>query len=220
MLINLKFGKMKIIYRILLSITALALITLTSCLDDSVMDTEVTRFDEVPYVVDFNEIPNTSGYIIRSFKGTTDPDFAQAASFRVNLSSPYQLNYDLNVTVEYDQDAADAYAADNAGWVSLSPAKQDFTSATVTIPAGEREAEFTVNFYTEGLSADDKIVAAYSITDVDDPNVIISGNFGTQYVKVGVANIFEGSYTADVDWFYGGGPNYGGYYEDWQLITR
>jgi hypothetical protein len=219
MLINLKMMKMKIIYNILLSITALALLTLTSCLDDSLVDTEVTRFDEAPDVVDFNEKPNSDGYITRSFKGTTDPTLAQEASFRVNLSSQYTLDYDLVLTVEYDQAAADAYAAANTGWVSMDPAKQDFTSTTVTIPAGEREADFTVNFYTQGLSADDRIVAAYTITDVDDPDVVISGNFGTQYVRVVVANVFEGSYTADIDWFYGGGGNYGGLYDDWQLVT-
>ena len=211
--------KMKILYNILLSITALALLTLTSCLDDSIVDTEVTRFDEVPYVVDFNEVPNSDGFIVRSFEGTTDPTYAQETSFRVNLSSPYQLDEDLTLTVEYDQVAADAYAAENAGWVSLDPAKQDLTSVTVTIPAGEREANFTVNFYTEGLSADDQIIAAYSITDVNDPDIIISGNYGTQYVRVVVANVFEGSYTADIDWFYGGGGNYGGLYDDWPLVT-
>ncbi len=214
MLINLKFGKMKIIYRILLSITALALITLTSCLDDSTVGTEVTRFDKVPYVVDFNEIPNSDGYIIRSFAGTTDPNFAQEASFRVNLSSPYQLDYDLDVTVEFDPTAAAAYAAENAGWVPLAASKQDLTSVTVTILAGEREADFTVNFYTEGLSADDKIVAAYTITDVDDPDVIISGNFGTQYVKVGVANIFEGTYDLSDNFWGSPTTNYTAYMSD------
>jgi hypothetical protein len=204
MLIKLKLRKMKILYRILLSITAVALLTLTSCLDDEGLGVEVPRFDEVPYVVDFNEVPNSGGYIVRSFKGTTDPNFAQEAEFTVNLSSPFKLDKDLVLTVEYDQAAVDAYVAANSGWSALPAAKQDFTSATVTIPAGEREATFTVNFYTEGLSADDLIMAAYSITDVSDPDIIISGNFGTQFVKVGVANVFEGMYdVTDKYWIYG-----------------
>lgn len=219
MLINLKSIIMKILYRTLLSITAIALLTLTSCLDDEITGTEVTRFDEVPYVVDFNEKPNSDGFIVRSFEGTTDPNYEQETSFRVNLSSPYTLDEDLEVTVEFDTDAANQFVADNPDWTTLDAGKQDFTSATVTIPAGERSVDFTVNFMTEGLSADDKIMAAYSITDVSNPDIIISGNFGTQFVRVVVANVFAGSYTADIDWYYGGGGNYGGLYEDWTLTT-
>jgi len=210
---------MKKYYKILLTITAFAMLFMTSCLDDENVGIEVPDFAGTPYIVDFNEMPTSEGYVIRSFEGTTDPDYAQEATFRINLSSPYTLDDDLNVTVEFGQAAIDAYMADNPGWTSLPADKHDFTTSTITIPAGEREAEFTVNFYTEGLSADDQIMAAFSITDVSNPDVLISGNFGTQLVKVGVANIFEGSYTADIDWYYGGGGNYGGLYEDWTLMT-
>lgn len=206
MLTNLKLIKMKILYRTFLSITAIALLTLTSCLDDEGLGVEVTRYDEVPAVVDFNEVPNSSGFITRSFSGTTDPAFAQEATFTVNLSSPYQLDKDLTVTVEYDQDAIDAFVADNAGWTGLAPSKQDFTTANVVIPAGEREATFTVNFYAEGLSADDKIISAYTITAVSDPGVIISGNFGTQFVRVVVSNVYEGWYDMVIDYYH---PNAG-----------
>ena len=219
MLINLKHRKMKILYKFLISVTALALLTLTSCLDDEGLGVEVPRYDEVPYVVDFNEVPNSSGFIIRSFKGTTDPTFAQEATFTVNLSSPYTLKKDLDLTVEFDQTATDAFVAANSGWTALPSAKQDFVSATVTIPAGEREATFDVNFYAEGLSADDLLVAAYTISNVSDPDILISGNFGTQYVKVGVSNVYEGEYTVDIDWLYGGGGNYGDSWDDWSLIT-
>lgn len=193
---------MKIFYKILLSITALALLTFTSCLDDDMVGLEVTRYDDVPYVIDFNEIPNAGGFIQRSFEGTTDPTFAQETSFRINLSSPYPLKKDLNVTVEFDQAAADRFVAANTGWVALDPAKQDFTSKVITIPAGKREADFTVNFLTEGLSADDKIVAAYSVTNISDPSVIVSGNFGIQYVKVTVANVYEGWYDFVLDYYH------------------
>ena len=210
---------MKKYYKILLTITAFAMLFMTSCLDDENVGIEVPDFAGTPYILDFNEMPTSEGYVIRSFEGTTNPDYAQEATFRVNLSSPYTLDDDLNVTVEFDQAAVDAYMADNTGWTSLPADKQDLSSINLTIPAGEREVEFTVNFYTEGLSADDQIMAAYSITDVSNPDVLISGNFGTQLVKVGVANVFEGSYTADIDWFYGGGGNYGGVYDDWYLMT-
>lgn len=211
---------MKTYYRILLSITALVLITLTSCFDDDKYGVTPPAYDQVPYVVDFNEAPNSQGFIIRSFEGTTDPAYEQETSFRVNLSSPYKLDHDITLTIEFDQAAIDGYVADNAGWVACPAAKQSLSAPVqVTIPADEREAEFNVSFFTEGLSSDDLIVAAFTITSVDDPDIIISGNFGTQYVKVGVANVYEGVYTADIDWLYGGGGNYGGLYDDWELIT-
>ena len=197
---------MKIFYKILLSITAVALLTFTSCLDDEKLGTEIVQYHNVPNVIDFNEIPNAGGFILRSFNGTTDPLFAQETSFRVNLSSPYPLKKDLNVTVEFDKAAADAFVAANAGWLTLDPAKQDFTTMVLTIPAGKREANFDVNFFTEGLSADDKIVAAYSITNVSDPSVIVSGNFGVQYVRVVVANVYEGWYEYDLKYYH---PSYG-----------
>ncbi len=215
MLTNLKLRKMKILYRILISITALALLTLTSCLDDDGLGVEVIRFDEVPYVVDFNESPNSGGFIIRSFEGTTDPAYEQEATFTVNLSSPYKLDHSIDLTIEFDQAAIDQFILDNPTWTALPAAKQDFTSATVTIPADEREATFTVNFKTEGLSADDLIIAAYTITDVSDSDIIISGNFGTQFVKVGVANVFEGTYVlSDNFWRNSGGTNYTAYMAD------
>ena len=111
MLIKLKLRKMKMLYKIVLSITALALLTLNSCLDDEKLGVEVVRYDEVPYVVDFNEAPNSSGFIVRSFKGTTDPNFAQEAEFTVNLSSPFKLDKDLVLTVEFDEAAVDAYVS-------------------------------------------------------------------------------------------------------------
>lgn len=207
---------MKTYYRILLSITALVLITLTSCFDDDKYGVTPPAYDKVPYVVDFNEAPNSSGYIIRSFEGTTDPAYAQETSFRVNLSSPYKLDHDLTLTIEFDQSAISSYVADNAGWVACPAAKQSLAAPVqVTIPADEREAEFTVSFFTEGLSADDLIIAAYTITSVDDPDIIISGNFGTQFVKVGVANIFEGEYAlSDNFWGTTAGSNYTGYMAD------
>lgn len=211
---------MKTYYRILLSLTALVLLTLTSCFDDAKYDVVPPAYDKVPYVVDFNEAPNSSGFIIRSFAGTTDPTFAQEATFRVNLSSPYKLDHDITLTIEFDPTAIADFVADNAGWVGLAAAKQSLSAPIqVVIPADEREAEFTVDFFAEGLSADDQIIAAYTITNVDDPDIIISGNFGTQFVKVGVSNVYEGIYTADITWLYKGGANYGGLYDDWVIIT-
>lgn len=201
--------KMKIFYNILLSITALALLTLTSCLDDSLVDTEVTRFDEAPDVVDFNEKPNSDGFIRRAFDMTSDPDYAQATTFTVNLSSQYTLDHDLNVTVEFDETATIDFA-DEMGWIALDPARQDITSTTVTIAAGEREADFTVNFKVDGFAIQDNVAAAYTITAVDDPDVVISGNFGTQYVRIGVANVFEGDYVLSENFWSYYGTDYSG----------
>lgn len=201
--------------KIFVSITAIALLFLTSCLDDK----DINEFNGVmtpdfagtPYVVDFNEMPTSAGYIKRTFPGTTDPTKSYSANFRVNLSSPWKLDKDLVVTVSVDDAAANEYIADNPGFVLFPNEKHDFTTTQVTIPAGQREVEFTINFHTAGLSADDKYILGLSITAVDNPDIIISGNFGTQLVKVGVTNIFHGSYTLDALWLYKGAVDYSAY---------
>ncbi len=203
---------MNTLRKIFVSITAITLLFLTSCLDDK----DITEFNGVmtpdfagsPNIVDFNEMPNSAGYIIRTFPGTIDPTQSYPSNFRVNLSSPWQLDHDLTVTVNLDDAAANEYIADNPGFVLFPSSKHDFTSVTVTIPAGEREVELPVNFFSEGLSADDKFMMAISITDVSDPDVIISGNFGTQYIKVGVTNLFHGTYDVDAYWMYKGSTDY------------
>jgi hypothetical protein len=203
---------MNTLRKIFVSITAIALLFLTSCLDDK----DITEFNGVmtpdfagsPNVVDFNEMPNSAGYIIRTFPGTVDPNQSYPSNFRVNLSSPWQLDHDITLTIALDDAAANSYIADNPGFVLFPSNKHTFTSTTVTIPAGEREVELPIDFFSEGLSADDKFMMAISITDVSDPNVIISGNFGTQYIKVGVTNLFHGTYDVDAFWHYKGTTDY------------
>lgn len=206
---------MKTFNKIFVSIMAIALLFTTSCLDDEMVDIEVEDFAGSPYIVDFNEMPNSAGYISKTFQGTTDPTISYSATFRVNLSSPWQLDEDLDVTVKLNESAVGDYP----DFQVLPSDKHTFTETTVTIPAGEREAEFSVDFYPAGLSADDKYMVAFSITGTSNPDVKISGNFGTHYVKVGVTNVYDGEYTVDLDWLYGGGGNYGGYYDDWKIST-
>jgi hypothetical protein len=211
---------MKIFNKIFVSIMAIALLFTTSCLDDEMVNIEVEDFAGSPYIADFNEMPTSAGYIKRSFPGTTDPSLAFLATFRVNLSSPWQLDEDLTLTIELDDGAVNDYIAENPGFVLFPSEKHDFNGITVTIPAGEREAEFSANFRTAGLSADDVFLVAFSIIETSNPDVKISGNFGTQLVKVGVANIYEGEYTVGLDWIYGGnGNNYGDDYTDWFIGT-
>lgn len=203
---------MNTLRKIFVSITAITLLFLTSCLDD----TDVNEFNGVmtpdfaasPNIVDFNEMPNSAGYIIRTFPGTVDPTQSYPSTFRVNLSSPWQLDHDITVTINLDDAAANEYINDNPGFVLFPSSKHNFTSTTVTIPAGEREVELPIDFFSEGLSADDKFMMAISITDVSDPNVIISGNFGTQYIKVGVTNLFHGTYDVEAYWLYYGDTDY------------
>jgi len=204
---------MNTLRKILLSITAVALLFLTSCLDDEDLGTQVPDFAGSPYVVDFNEMPNSSGYVKRSLELSSDPAAAFPAQFRVNLSSPWQLEQDLTVTVELDEAAVNEYIADNpdAGFDLLDAARHGFTKVDVVIPAGEREVEFTVNFKTAGIQIADKFMTAFSITATSNPNVILSGNFGTQYVFVGVKNKFHGTYAVGGQWWYHGTDDFSGY---------
>ncbi len=212
---------MKTLKKLLIAMAAFALMITTSCLDDSMVDIEVEDFGGSPYIADFNEMPNSGGYIKRSFQGTTDPTVTFSSSFRVNLSSPWQLDEDLTVTVRLDEAAVQDFIANkDSEFQLLSSSKHNFTETTVTIPAGEREAEFSVDFAPAGLSADDKYMVAFSIVGTSNPDVLISGNYGTQYVQIGVTNVYDGTYTVDLDWIYGGnGGNYGDYYTDWVIGT-
>jgi len=200
---------MKTFNKLLIAMAAIALLFTTSCLDDEMVDIEVENFAGSPYIADFNEMPNSAGYIKRSFQGTTDESVSYSTNFRVNLSSPWQLDKDLQVTVKLDDQAVLDYIANvDPEFQLLSAEKHNFTETTVTIPAGEREVEFTVDFWPAGLSADDKYMVAFSIESTSNPDVLISGNYGTQYVQIGVTNIFHGSYTLDAYWLYGGATDY------------
>ena len=199
---------MKTINKLLIAMAAVVLMFTTSCLDDSMVDIEVEDFAGSPYIVDFNEMPNSAGYIRRSLTLSSDPAETTQASFRVNLSSPWQLDKDLNVTVKLDNEKAAAFAATQDGWDVLPASKIAFSEVTVTIPAGEREVEFTADFHTAGIAIEDNFVVAFSISGTDNPDVLISGNYGTQYVKIGVKNQFHDDYSLDAFWLYQNAVNY------------
>ncbi|MBN1820295.1 MAG: DUF1735 domain-containing protein [Prolixibacteraceae bacterium] len=183
------------------------------------VDIQVEDFAGSPYIVDFNELPNSAGYIRRSFEMTNDPTKAFPAAFRINLSSPWQLKKDLVVTFQIDEAAVNEYITDNptSGFQLLSTSKLDVTQGQVTIPAGQREAEFTVNLKTAGIAIEDKYMIAFSITGTDNPDVLISGNYGTQYCAIGVKNFFAGQYRRKLSYFH---PTAGGTYPDSPYTTR
>ena len=199
---------MKTYNKLLIAMAAIAMIFTTSCLDDSMVDIEVEDFAGSPYIVDFNEMPNNSGFIRRNLTLLGDPSEAVKATFRVNLSSPWQLDTDLDVTVKLDNQAATEFVAGDDDWDVLPADKVGFSEVTVTIPAGEREAEFEVDFHTAGIAIADNYFVAFSITGTSNPDVLLSGNYGTQYVKIGVKNQFEFEYSCDALWLYQGSTNY------------
>jgi len=210
---------MKTFNKLLIAMATIGLLFTTSCLDDDMVDIEVEDFAGSPYIVDFNEMPNSAGYIRRSFELTNDETKAFPATFRINLSSPWQLKEDLVVTYKIDEAAVAQYIADNpdAGFSLLSTSRIDVTEGTVTIPAGEREAEFTINLKTAGIAIEDKFMTAFTITGTDNPDVIISGNYSTQYIAVGVKNWFAGSYRREMSYFH---PTAGGTYPSSPYTTR
>ncbi len=204
---------MNTLRKIFISITAVALLFLTSCLDDEMVDVMNPDFASSPYIVDFNEMPNASGYVKRSLELASDPNAAFPASFKVNLSSPWQLEEDLTVTVKLDEAAVTRYIADNpdAGFELLPSNWHDFTEVQVVIPAGEREVDFTANFKTAGIAIEDKFMIAFTITGTSNPNVLLSGNFGTQYAFIGVKNKYHGNYNLTGQWWYHGTDDFSGY---------
>ena len=208
---------MNTLRKIFVSITAVTLLFFTSCLDDK----DISEFNGVmtpdfagtPYVVDFNEMPNSSGYVKRSLELSADPSAAFPAQFRINLSSPWKLDKDLTVTVSLDEGAVNDYIAKNpdSGFELISSDRHGFTSVDVTIPAGEREVEFEVSFKTAGILIADKKMIAFSITATDNSDITISGNFGTQYAYIGVKNKYHGTYALSGQWWYHGTDDFSGY---------
>ncbi len=210
---------MNTLRKILVSITAISMLFLTSCLDDESVGIEVPDFAGSPYVVDFNEMPNSAGYVKRNLEMTDDPNKTYPTTLRINLSSPWQLTEDLVVTVKLDEAAVNKYIANNPdlGFKLLASNRVNFTEGQLIIPAGKREAELTVELKTAGIKIEDKFMMAFTITGTNNPNVILSGNFGTQYVAVGVKNFFEGKYRKKLSYFH---PTAGGTYPDKPYTTR
>ena len=199
---------MKTFNKLFLSMLAIALLFTTSCLDDDMVGIEVEDFGASPYIVDFNEMPNSAGFIRRSLELKSSPSESVPASFRINLSSPWQLDTDLSVTVALDNAAATAFAAGLEGYEVLPADKITFSEVTVVIPAGEREVEFTADFHTAGIKIQDNLIVAFTIKGTNNPDVKISGNCGTQSVKIGVKNQFHDAYTVNALWLYQGKTNY------------
>lgn len=201
----LKYEKMKTYYKILLSLTAFAMLFLSSCLNDSDVGIETPDFKGTPYLVDFNEMPNSEGLLFRSMIQKLNNTDTEPFMVRVNLSSPNTLSKDLTVTLALDEQFVNDYIADalndgdpnTNGFELIDPSIYNVPSYTVTIPAGQREAEFTVNVATGNITLQDSLLVAFSIVDVSD-GAEISGNFGTALIKIGVKNFFEGDYDARV----------------------
>jgi len=200
---------MKTFYKTLTSVAILAMVFLTSCLDDSKVGIEVPDFKGSPAIVDFNEAVASNGLIVRSMIQALDNETTKDFEVIVNLSSPKTLDKDLSVTIGVDLAAVDAYIAANptVGYTHLNSAWYSFTPSTVVIPAGSREVAFTVSVKTGNLTLADKPLVAFTIMTVSE-GAIISGNYGTAIIKVGVKNFFEGLYDSHVIYRH---PSYGTY---------
>ncbi|MBE0675812.1 MAG: DUF1735 domain-containing protein [Bacteroidales bacterium] len=201
---------MRTLKKIIIPGLALVMLFLTSCLNDENVGIEVPDFGSTPYLVDFNEMPNSQGLINRSLVQALDLVETKPFTLRLNLSSPYTLKKDLTITIAVDDAAANEFIADNPTFELLPTAYYSIPTTTLTIPAGEREVEFTVNVATGNITLEDKMLLAISIVDVSE-GAEISGNFGTALVAIGIKNFFHGNYDCDISYFH---PTAGGTYPD------
>ncbi len=190
---------------------------MTSCLDDEMVGIEVEDFAGSPYLVDFNIIPNAQGFTPVGLNIGTTPDEEVMFTLTVNLSSAWQLDSDLTVNVAIDEAVVNDYITDaladtdirNDGYELLDPSLWRIASTSVVIPAGEREASLDIYVKTASIALTDSMMVAVSITGADNSKVGISGNYGSQLVKVGVKNMFAGKYEVlDALWLYGGSSDY------------
>lgn len=181
----------------LLSLLVVSAMALTSCLND--LEDFIDDFSNVPGVAEFNEAPNAAtGTLSREIIDPTEP---AEFSLRVNITVVDYLSVPTKVTLALDNALVTEYNTERGltGSAAATPVPASaigFTSMEVTIPAGEREAEweFTVDatkvpnpvstFYLIGI----KITAA-------ENDMIISGNNGERLIRVLARNQWDGLYT-------------------------
>lgn len=180
-------------------ITALILLSVTifglsSCLKDNrfVDFSKVGTLIELPLEA-FNGPGNT---VAESFPIQTTP---QTFNLVVNVASPKPLNSAVTVTLALDQAAMTAYnhanGLDTGGNVpyGLPPANAySIPSLKVTIPAGQRTANLTVQVISANLDPAGKFMIPLSIVDGGGQKI---SNYKTVLFTVQAKNQFDGVYT-------------------------
>lgn len=175
--------KIYVLSTILLSAVALSL---SSCLKDS-------RFVDLSKVGTIVEFPN-GGQVNFGPDAQTSSADTITAKYAVNIASPNAPSTATTVVLSVNDPAiVSAYNAAHTAVTYLPMPQGSYvvTPTTLTIPAGQRTATFTVTFYKNQLDPSKSYMLPVAIKSAGSYN--ISGNMGTHYFHF-IGNDFAGTY--------------------------
>lgn len=180
----------KLKYGILLGMIALGF---SSCLkDNKFLDVSNTQ-----NIIEFAQgSDGTSALSWGSQTGTIDTAIA------VDIASPQVLNYDVTVTIKYDQTLITNWnAANPTNPVQLLPDSVGTFPATITvkIPAGYRVGRIPVKLNFDKLNPTVSYCMPFSIASATGPsgqNLIVSSNAGAMLYNF-IGNPIAGNYTQE-----------------------
>lgn len=182
----------------LLSLLVVVAISLTSCLND--LEDFLGDFGSSPAIAELSEAPDAStGTTFYYVTYTTTP--VDVPLVRVNIASANTLKSQTKITLALDDALITAYntakgLTDPATMFYPVPmAAMTIASYDVTIPAGEREANWVIKI-NPSLIPDlfsKKYLIGVKIASADN-GLVVSGNYGTKLVRVMAKNKYHGTY--------------------------
>ena len=178
---------MKHTFSLLLALVAL--FSFSSCLRD-------TEWEEQKHGLRIEDLENKK--IIEIYSVKTNVDMSVLADqptreiklFTVHLAAKDVASEDIVVSL------GTTYEGLAAG-VAKFPQAEISVPATVTIKAGERDAEVVGTIKTGKLTADPQSIRI-GITGVNNPGYIVSGNYGYQRFNFLQRSVYEGTYRYEV----------------------
>ncbi|MDX9930939.1 MAG: DUF1735 domain-containing protein [Bacteroidales bacterium] len=185
--------KSKIIF---IALLVLGTLSLTSCLND--LEDFMGGFSGSPALAELSEAPNpATGTVIREIIDPTQP---LTVKVRVNIAVAEPLDKATTVTLAIDNALVTAYntargLTGDAAALPMPAAAMTISGYDVTIPAGQLEADWEI--ILDAAQVPDIVLKVYVIpikiaSATND--VIISGNFGTQLMRVMSRNKYDGLY--------------------------
>jgi hypothetical protein len=180
----------------IISLLVVVTMALSSCLKD--LEDFTGQFSSSPYIAELSEAANAAtGTVAREIINPTQPATFQV---RVNIASAFPLDKDTKVTLALDNALITAYNTAKGltgakAAVPVPAAALTVPSYDVVIPAGKREADFS--FTIDASKLPNSLLIMYllpvKIASAEN-NVVVSGNFGTQLVRVLARNKYDGIY--------------------------
>jgi hypothetical protein len=167
----------------------LAGLFMTSCLDDTGYTDIYNKENNTP-VVSFGQADH--GYVVRTIDVTDNPG---ELAIDVNVARATEA---VTVTIEVDPTLLDAYnEAEGTEYELLPDSSYSIPSGSVTVPAGELDANFVFQAFADEISLDYAYILPLRITSSTGAGAVVASNLNTALVSVGVKNQYDGVYTVE-----------------------